>query len=997
MLKTQNEPAFAAAVVAIMTLLMAPSPVLSQSEGDTATAAGELDEIVVTGIRASLLDAINKKKNADDIRDLINAEDVGKLPDKNVAEALQRVTGIQIGRDFGEGQEISVRGLSQNRIELDGQTQVGTGASRSVGTFSSLPAEMFSSLEVIKTPAADEVEGSLGAIIRLNTRRPLSHKKLAGWASLESRYADRSGKSTPRGSLYVAKPWFLESGDFGASINITHHERRPRQDFLKLKGWRAENGHGEDLDGNGIADEALVENDTGQITALNDAAFRPLQTALAANLQDRQDNSLKTAFQWISATGSEWNLDLNYSKSERKDNRYQYTASINGRQMADRGNTPGDFTDITFTDNQTAIAASIGALRGNGNLVRGMGLNFQASRAPYKGTTKSFALNNERQITDALTAKVQLAGSWGNQFQDQLYSTFVTPWAELPRLEYDFGSGTDIPNIIMYQRTGDLIDDNRLDFMSYAQHKLNGVSYQKQYERNSDKSLKVDFDYETDLSTFFGDVDLIEFGLRSAIRTGERNRNRIQDSGSTNDDGVLGGMSMANVDEVLCPQGYWDINTSSCGNSRIIAMPHTDLLDGASGDYPTAYLTLDGAWMMGMGDEMMVAGGSSPIPEQDWGFNTEEKTNAVYVKANFVGVLNGGMLNGVSYQGNFGLRYIETSQYAFAYENQDGASQPRETDTTYSNLLPSLNLSFGLVEDELLLRLGLGKKMARARMQDIVPQTTLYSFTQSGKTGNPNLKPEEVNAFDLSLEHYTDDGGILSAAMFHYEKTNAIQDDFTPLCVIYDDSDITGSEVRDGGLECGDRPLFQANVEAVKLNDGIEVPITMASNYIFYNLATKLNVEAATVKGIEVAYQKTSFDLPYPWNGMGFTVNYTLTKTDTAQKTRTGYEIGLQDFSENSYNVVAFYENDGFEGRIAYNYRDAYYDEMTQANAASISKPYGQLDASLTYNFTPKWSLGVSVTNIFNDPEEYYQEIEERQLEYTLNDSMWNLTLRGQL
>ena len=70
---------------------------------------------------------------------------------------------------------------------------------------------------------------------------------------------------------------------------------------------------------------------------------------------------------------------------------------------------------------------------------------------------------------------------------------------------------------------------------------------------------------------------------------------------------------------------------------------------------------------------------------------------------------------------------------------------------------------------------------------------------------------------------------------------------------------------------------------------------------------------------------------------------------------------------------------------------------MTQANAASISKPYGQLDASLTYNFTPKWSLGVSVTNIFNDPEEYYQEIEERQLEYTLNDSMWNLTLRGQL
>ena len=127
-----------------------------------------IEEVIVTGIRASLQDAIAKKRNADDIRDVINAEDVGKLPDSNVAEALQRITGVQIGRAFGEGSEVSVRGIAANRIELNGQTQVGTGASRSITTFSSLPAEMFSSLEVIKTPTADEVEGGLGAIIRLN-------------------------------------------------------------------------------------------------------------------------------------------------------------------------------------------------------------------------------------------------------------------------------------------------------------------------------------------------------------------------------------------------------------------------------------------------------------------------------------------------------------------------------------------------------------------------------------------------------------------------------------------------------------------------------------------------------------------------------------------------------------------------------------------------------------------------------------------------------------
>jgi outer membrane receptor for ferrienterochelin and colicin len=98
-----------------------------------------IDEIIVTGIRASLQDAINKKRNAEDIRDVINAEDIGKLPDQNVADALQRITGVQIGRSFGEGNEVSVRGIASNRIELNGQTQVGTGASRSISEFSGLP------------------------------------------------------------------------------------------------------------------------------------------------------------------------------------------------------------------------------------------------------------------------------------------------------------------------------------------------------------------------------------------------------------------------------------------------------------------------------------------------------------------------------------------------------------------------------------------------------------------------------------------------------------------------------------------------------------------------------------------------------------------------------------------------------------------------------------------------------------------------------------------
>ena len=196
-----------------------------------------IEEVIVTGIRASLQDAIAKKRNADDIRDVINAEDVGKLPDSNVAEALQRITGVQIGRSFGEGSEVSVRGIAANRIELNGQTQVGTGASRAVTTFSSLPAEMFSSLEVIKTPTADEVEGGLGAIIRLNTRKPLDGgDNLYVSGKLESLYSDRSGETAPGGSVYAKNAWSLDSGGrFGAVVNITKNDRKARQDYVRLK------------------------------------------------------------------------------------------------------------------------------------------------------------------------------------------------------------------------------------------------------------------------------------------------------------------------------------------------------------------------------------------------------------------------------------------------------------------------------------------------------------------------------------------------------------------------------------------------------------------------------------------------------------------------------------------------------------------------------------------------------------------------------------------
>jgi outer membrane receptor protein involved in Fe transport len=137
--------------------------------------------------------------------------------------------------------------------------------------------------------------------------------------------------------------------------------------------------------------------------------------------------------------------------------------------------------------------------------------------------------------------------------------------------------------------------------------------------------------------------------------------------------------------------------------------------------------------------------------------------------------------------------------------------------------------------------------------------------------------------------------------------------------------------------------------------------------------------------------------LPAPFDKTGVQLNYTFTDSDLLQLTKYGYPVGLQDFSENSYNAVLWYEDDKLEARIAYNWRDDYYDTLTQANAAQFQKPYGQLDVSLGYNFTKDIVARVSVKNVQNEAERYYQEIEERFLGYKLNDTMVNFSIQAVL
>lgn len=182
--------------------------------------AGE-SEIIVTGIRGSLQSAQGLKRNADQVVDSIVAEDIGKLPDVNVTEALQRVSGIQVGRDRGEGSGITIRGLSQVTSTFNGRSG---GNGRGVD-LENIPAELIARVDVYKTPSADLVEGGIGGLINVVTRKPLDKPGFTLSGSLRGRYSDLPDKVDPMVSALVSNSWEVGEGEFGILVAGSFQQR----------------------------------------------------------------------------------------------------------------------------------------------------------------------------------------------------------------------------------------------------------------------------------------------------------------------------------------------------------------------------------------------------------------------------------------------------------------------------------------------------------------------------------------------------------------------------------------------------------------------------------------------------------------------------------------------------------------------------------------------------------------------------------------------------
>ena len=282
-------------------------------------------DIVVTGLRGSIAKALNQKREAGAIIDVVNAQDIGKLPDQNVAEAIGRITGVNISRKDGEGSGFTVRGLSLNRVEINGRSFVGP-TQDATPALETINPEIFSGIEVVKSPTADRVEGAIGATINLKTRRPLDVSHNIYSARVQGIYADKIGKTGARGSAVVSVQ--NGGGTFGVLAGVAYGRIYSEDEGVTTNGWVRTNA----IDGN---------NDAG--------LFRP--NRLSSQIERRKDDrlTLNGAVQWRPDDQNELVVEATYSRFKRARDLFYYQVLLNDNDVAGGTRTLADGTVTAAT------------------------------------------------------------------------------------------------------------------------------------------------------------------------------------------------------------------------------------------------------------------------------------------------------------------------------------------------------------------------------------------------------------------------------------------------------------------------------------------------------------------------------------------------------------------------------------------------------------------------------------------------------------------------
>jgi iron complex outermembrane receptor protein len=912
--------------------------------GAPAEASGE--DIVITGFRGSLQSALNVKRRSVAAVDAIVAEDIAKFPDQNLAESLQRIPGISINRDGGEGRSITVRGLGAQftRVRVNGLETVATstdGASANrdrAFDFNVFASELFNSIVVHKTAEASLDEGSLGAVVDLNTGNPLGGKRgFTVVGSAQASYNDLSKDLGPRVAGLLS--WKSNDGTFGAAVSAAYQ----KTDTLELGNntvrWaqaRFDSVNGTPCFWNTTGSGATLAYTTPRQNS--GGTYRPSATCDSAALafhpriprygevrHGRERLGITGSLQWAPSDATKVSVDALYStfKEDREEK----------------------WGEVLFRSNERSIDVTDAVIdAATNNLV--------------SGTFNDAWVRTEHYLRKSKTEFYQVGGTWDQDVTDKFRFTLLGGMSQ---------SDATIP------LESTIVFDDR---------DAQGYSYDYSDSRHPVLTFGTDV---TDPANF----QLAEIRDRPSdtvnkFRTAQlRTEYDVAEGFRVKAGAVYRRFSFDTVgftrDAIVCGNGGKDIvlgtitcsPTSAFGPSAVYGFQVTpDLAEvfnlGKAGQ-PSGTTN---SWLV---PNLDTAAAFTNLYSRNLAVDAGNTRGVVEtVKGAYVQVDAEGEVFGLRYAANAGVRYVHTGQRSTGLNSGTEVTVGR----SYGDWLPSVNVAFFPTE-QLIIRAAASDVITRPTLGNLTPGGSVDGFNYRISFGNPFLAPFRAHAYDLALEWYFAPQSIFSVALFKKDVQS------------FPVSQTISGTFASTGLPTSIIPPSS--------------PAAVNPEGQLWTINTIVNGTGASLKGIEVSLQAPFRFLPGVLKNFGGIINGTLVDSSATYSvagptiatcvgancafgpnvaaTRRGTLFGL---SKKAVNGTLYYEDARFSARVSASYRSGFND--ANSGTGNVFEGYNStwnVDASLRYKVTEQLEVSLEGVNLLDTyRDRFTDEDANRNYEY---------------
>ncbi|MFG6487618.1 TonB-dependent receptor [Roseateles sp. BYS78W] len=1013
----------------------AASAPVAAAEKPSAKAAdtNQLETVVVTGIRRSIQSAIDRKRNGSTVQDSIVAEDIDQFPDKNVGEALSRITGVQLTRSFGEGSQVAIRGVEPdlNRIEINGQSVLSTNGTAGRGAeLRELPAELIASIDVIKGSTADLTEGGIGGSVIIKTRKPLDFNERTIAGTLSAEQGSLRGGAQPRGSLLLADRFFDKK--LGLMANLIYDEVYTRGDYSRNTSWTFLR------DWDGSADKT--------VTSTNPTAAAVTTQAGCSALTGADKTACLT--QWydyaprISRYGI-WTRDHKRSSAELTA-QYEFSknfdafASYQTNKQAQRLNDMNYGTDFTATT-RLSSAGKAPVYAANGTVATAGTCTAIAA----SGTPAGMVVTDHQVTQYTVGNCLNVAGQGGQgafstgarDFRLDVESKYASTGFKYKNDKWRIeGLASDAKStyesesnqIVLTQNAPGLVvtlDSQHLphftfpsgyspdDASSYVQAQM---QYRPSATLNNEHMGKLDFQYNFDHPFF----QSLWFGGQTR-QSGSKQYNGggyiVQNNGS-----------LSNTEEAV------DINARGANvNATIVYDPlytgtaqrPNDTQTFINSGYTTSYVTSakmqeivnkirttsPGTFFSGYGNISNIPtnwtspnyaaaaasgyfdtssfnrkylyetiGSDGKVYPQIPAFEVKEKVDAGYVRLDW-----GTEVFGLPLDGNVGVRYTRTNEQStgiqtFKQRVEKSPGSSTYDDRTLSNTVVTRDNTYNDVLPSLntTLQLMNGKLLVRGGWAKVMARPAIDL-----------LAPNISCTYNSGNTQFGGDGT---------DDCTAGNPDLKPYRATKYDLSLEFYPSRDTQVSLA---TFRTDIKTYIRKNVTLYGVDMLGDGKTYDVTTSINGQGARTQGIELAGRTALTFLPGWLSGFGVDANY----TRMAYHYSAGNELlnpldnsvlPYPGMSKNAYNLGLWYDNGEYNARLAYSYRDKYY---TGSNDVSGNPNFldatGYLDAKFQWKATKNLTFAVEAKNLTNQAELSYAGDLSRPNELAWSGRRYYITL----